>query len=262
MRVIDFHTHAFPDAVAAKAIPYLETEAAVKAATDGTIASLLASMDRAGIETSIICSIATKPAQFTPILEWSRTIASDRIVPFASVHPDDPDGPAHVRAVREAGLKGVKMHPYYQNYTFTENRMFPIYEAVVESGLILISHTGFDIAYPRDRIADPAKIVDISRRYPDLKLVASHLGAWEDWDQVEEVLLGREIFLEISYTLGILSDDRIVSLLTRHPADYLLFGTDCPWDDQTRALEHFLGLPLPDSLKEKMLYANAQRLLT
>jgi len=29
-------------------------------------------MDRHGIEKSVICSIATKPSQFDPILEWSK----------------------------------------------------------------------------------------------------------------------------------------------------------------------------------------------
>ncbi len=261
MPVIDFHTHAFPDQLAAKAVPFLEAEADVKASTDGTIAALLASMDRAGIESSVICSIATKPAQFSPILEWSRSIASDRLIPFASVHPDDGDLSARVKAVQDAGLKGIKMHPYYQEYTFNEPRLDPFYEAVSAAGLVLVAHTGFDIAYPRDRIADPEKIAAVVSRFPDLKLVATHLGAWEDWDQVEERLLGREIYMEISYTLSILPDERIVSMLKRHPADYLLFGTDCPWDDQKRALNHFLSLPLSDARREKMLFTNARRLL-
>ncbi len=262
MPVIDFHTHAFPDAVAGKAIPFLEAEADVKASTDGTVQGLLASMDRAGIDAAVICSIATKPSQFTPILEWSATIASSRLIPFASVHPEDPDMPSRVRTIQDAGLKGVKMHPYYQAYTLNASRLFPFYEALSKAGLVLVSHTGFDIAYPRDRIADPEKILDIALRYPDLKLVTSHLGAWQDWDLVEELLIGREMYMEISYTLSIMPDERVVRLLGRHPSDFLLFGTDCPWDDQKRALDHFLSLPLSDSLKEKMLFTNARRLLS
>jgi predicted TIM-barrel fold metal-dependent hydrolase len=261
MKVIDFHTHAFPDHVAGKAIPFLEQEADVKAFTDGTISALLASMDGAGIETSVICSIATKPSQFTPIMEWSKNIACSRFVPFASIHPDDEDMAARVYEVKRAGLKGVKMHPYYQEYTLNESRLSGFYQAMAETGLVLISHTGFDIAYPRDRIADPVRILDIVKRFPDLIFVASHLGAWEDWDMVEEHLLGSNVYMEISYTSGILPDEKIVSLLTRHNPDRLLFGTDCPWDDQQRALEHFLSLKLPDSLKEKMLCINGSRLL-
>ncbi len=88
---IDVHTHAFPDRLAARAIAALEAGApSCRAFLDGRLASLVASMDRAGIETSVVASIATKPEQFPAILAWSREIASPRIVPFASVHPDDP----------------------------------------------------------------------------------------------------------------------------------------------------------------------------
>ncbi|MBN2354035.1 MAG: amidohydrolase family protein [Spirochaetales bacterium] len=261
MRVIDVHTHAFPDAVAEKAIPFLENEADVKAYTDGTIGSLLASMDRAGIETSVVCSIATKVSQFGPILEWSKTIASPSIVPLASIHPEDPDMSARAAEVKAAGLKGVKLHPYYQNFIFNDPRMFPLYRALIEHDLILLCHTGFDIAYPRDRIVDPEKIAAVMERFPHLRLITSHTGAWEDWDEVRKHLLGKEVFMETSYTLGILPDNDVVSILQTHPSDYLLFGTDCPWDDQKRALDHFLSLPIEDEIKEKMLFTNAKRLL-
>jgi hypothetical protein len=61
--IIDFHAHAFPDEVAASAIPYLEEEGDVKAIHDGRVFSLLNLMDRDSVEKSVICSIATKPSQ-------------------------------------------------------------------------------------------------------------------------------------------------------------------------------------------------------
>ncbi len=112
---IDIHTHAFPDLIAKVAIPALEREGGIKAYLDGTVAGLLASMDRSGIEQSVLCSIATRPEQFTPILEWSKEIRSERIVPFPSLHPDDPLLLEHLQEVHDEGFKGVKMHPYYQS---------------------------------------------------------------------------------------------------------------------------------------------------
>jgi len=85
--IIDFHAHAFPDALAERAIAHLEKEGNAKAFLDGKVSSLLASMDSAGIERAVVCSIATKPEQFAPILKWSREIASQRIIPLPSVHP-------------------------------------------------------------------------------------------------------------------------------------------------------------------------------
>jgi predicted TIM-barrel fold metal-dependent hydrolase len=218
-------------------------------------------MDHAGIEKSVICSIATKPTQSMPILQWSQSIASARIIPFASVHPDDPEITATVKLIKASGIKGIKMHPYYQRFIFNEKRMYPFYEAIVSSGLIFICHTGFDIAFPHDRIVDPEKISDIVKRFPEMQFVATHFGAWRDWEEVEKHLIGREIYLEISYTMGILPDEKMAALLSRHPGDFLLFGTDSPWEDQKTAVEHLNSLRITDILKEKMLFTNAKRLL-
>ena len=82
--IIDFHAHAFPDQIAAGAIPYLEEEGDIKAMHDGRIASLLDLMDRDGVEKSVICSIATRPSQFEAILSWSKQVRTERIIPFPS----------------------------------------------------------------------------------------------------------------------------------------------------------------------------------
>ena len=177
MRIIDVHTHAFPDKVAANAIPRLEKEGNIRANLDGTLSGLLRSMDEAGIEKSVVASIATKPEQFNNIAEWSADIASEKIVPFPSVHPDDPNVEEHLEELAARAFRGVKLHPYYQKFSINEKRMFPIYKKIAEIGLVLLLHTGFDIAFPKDRIADPEKTVDIVERVPDLQLITSHFGA-------------------------------------------------------------------------------------
>jgi hypothetical protein len=72
MPVIDVHAHAFPDELAPRAVSRIEGLAGVRAVLDGTVSSLLRSMDAAGIERSVVLSIATKPSQFESILAWSR----------------------------------------------------------------------------------------------------------------------------------------------------------------------------------------------
>ncbi len=261
MPIIDFHTHAFPDHIAPKAVPVLEKEADWKAVLDGTLTDLLRSMDCNGVDRSVVASIATKPSQFEPILNWCGQIASDRIVPLASVHPEDPDILEHVRAIHAAGLKGLKMHPYYQGYLFDEERMLPFYALLEELGLILLSHTGFDVAYPRDRVCDPVRIVSVMDRFPELKLVCSHLGAWMDWDEVENHMIGRPIYTDISFAISWIGPERARDFLLRHPADYILFGTDSPWADQGASITELHALKLPAELESKILGRNAERLL-
>jgi len=259
--ITDIHAHAFPDDIARKAIPALEAAGKVKAYLDGTVAALLDSMDHSGIQRSVLCSIATKPEQFDPILQWSKTIRSDRIEPFPSLHPEDPQLLEHLEMIHAEGFKGVKMHSYYQDYFFDDARLFPLYERMSQLGSILVIHAGYDIAYPRIRKADPGRIVKVCRQFPGLKLIATHLGGWDEWNDVRDLLAGKPIYMEISFALDFLDQKRIKEIMLAHPAEYLLFGTDSPWTDQATTLKMLARLNLPDTLFEQITCGNARLLL-
>jgi len=259
--IIDFHTHAFPDAVAARAVPSLEKAGNVQAHSDGTVTGLLASMDRAGIEKSVICSIATRIEQFQAILDWSKTIRSQRLIPLPSVHPDDPDLVAHIATIKKEGFIGIKLHPYYQDFFLTEERLHKLYAGIIDNDLLLVVHSGFDIAYPKIRRTDPDQVIRLLRKFPALKLITTHLGGWEDWDEVRRLLIGREIYMEISFALNFLSPKQAREMITAHPPEYILFGTDSPWADQKDYLQQLQDLDLEDSLLEKILGNNGEMLL-
>lgn len=258
--IIDIHTHAFPDALAPRAIAKLEC-GNTKAFTDGTVSGLLRSMDAAGIDRSVICSIATKADQFDPILKWSLEIASERIIPFASIHPADPRAVERVSLVKAAGLTGVKIHPYYQGFDLGDPSLIPFFEAVEKAGLVLVAHTGFDMAFPRDRKGDSARILELLQRHPGLKFLATHFGAWSDWDDVEARLIGREVNMEISLTLELMESERVRRMILAHPADRIFFGSDSPWGNPCRTLALLRSLDLPQSLLENILFRNARRML-
>jgi predicted TIM-barrel fold metal-dependent hydrolase len=259
--IIDFHAHAFPDALAVRAISQLEHGGGVKAFLDGRVSSLLGSMDSTGIGTSVICSIATKSEQFDPILKWSKQIASPRIVPLPSIHPKGSDPVGQAQKVAEAGLRGIKLHPYYQDFELDDEALFPLYRALDQLGLLVVFHTGFDFAFPRDRKADPVRILRVLDRIPTLQLVTTHMGAWDDWDEVEQHLLGKPIAMDISLSIDLLGRERARSFLLAHPADKILFGTDSPWSSQAETLGLARSLELGEEREQKLLYKNAEALL-
>ena len=261
MPIIDFHTHAFPDDLAARAVSSIAREAGVPAFLDGKIASLLRSMDQAGIERSVVCSIATKPAQFRKILDWSKSVRSDRLILFPSVHPAAPDVLAHIRMIQAEGFLGIKLHPYYQEFFLDEPRMEKIYECIRECGLILFCHTGFDLAFPRERRANPERIWKVAAKFPGLKFIATHLGAWSDWVEVERWLIGKPVMFETSFAIPYCGADCARRLLMAHPADCILFGTDSPWAGQAEEIERIKALDLPAARQQKLFHDNARRLL-
>lgn len=258
---IDIHTHAFPNAIAATAVAALEKAGNVRAYLDGTVNGLLTSMDQAGITTSVVCSIATRAEQFQPILDWSDAIRSDRIIPFPSMHPADPHLGRHLKQIVDSGYKGIKLHPYYQNFFLDDPSLNELYSRVSDLGLLLVIHTGYAIGYPRIKRADPPRILKVLKQFPALKLITTHLGGWDEWDSVRQVLIGQPIYMELSFALDFLDQIRIRDMLLSHPPEYLLFGSDSPWADQSNTLKMLKKMKLPDTLLHSILIDNGARLL-
>jgi uncharacterized protein len=259
---IDVHTHAFPDHLAARAMAQLQAETdKVVAVLNGTVDDLMRSMDRAGIDVSIVASIATKASQFDAILRWSRTIRSNRIVPFPSLCPKSPGAVDQIRQVAAEGFAGIKLHPYYQQFLLDDAQVAPVYAAAQECGLVILMHCGFDIAFPRERVADPARLARVLDCFPRLKIIAAHLGGWLDWDEVEVHLLGRPVYLDVSTCFDFMEREQAERILHGHPAEYLLFGSDSPWVDQLRTLEQLRSFGLDAGVEAAVEGENAAGLL-
>lgn len=261
--LVDFHTHAFADALAPRALAALSASSCTRPAVGGTVAGLLASMGAAGVDRSVVLSIATKPTQFDAILRWGLAVrdAHPALVPLASVHPGDPDALAHVDAAADAGFPGLKFHPYYQRFAVDDPRLFPLYERMAARRLFAIFHSGYDIGFPFDPISSPARLARVLDAFPTLRVVASHLGGWQDWLEVARHLVGRDVYLETSYSLSELSPADARRILLAHRPDRLLFGTDSPWRSPAGELRLWRALSLPSSLLDAAFSANALALL-
>ena len=262
--VTDFHVHAFPNNLAPQAIEALNEGIGGEgsAALDGTIADLVRSMDEAGIWRSVICSIATAPRQAASILNWSLSIRSDRIVPFGSVHPECEDVAAEVARIAKSGLLGIKLHPLHQNFTVDEGRMWPCYRAIADHGLILVLHCGLDLAFPSDdERAHPRGVLTVHRNFPDIPLVATHMGGWKRWDSAAATLAGTGVYLETSFSLDMAPPEVLAAILDRHSPDRILFGTDSPLRDQGESVGLVRDTFRDAGMRLKVLGGNADRLL-
>jgi len=153
------------------------------------------------------------------------------------------------------------LHPYYQDFELDDPALFHFFRVLEQMGLLVVCHTGFDFAFPRDRRADPVRIVRLLDKFPNLKFVATHTGAWDDWDEVERHLLGKPIYMEISMSLEQLGPQRGREFLTAHPPERILFGTDSPWASQAETLRLARALDLGLERERRLFWENARALL-
>lgn len=257
VKIFDAHVHFFPDPIAARAVAALAESGRVRPSYDGTRAGLLRSMAAAGVHGSLNCPVATRPDQVESINAWAAAQNQWPVLSLGSVHPRT-TAPARVlAAIRDQGLAGVKLHPEYQEFEIDDPGLTPVWRACCEQALVAFVHCGADIAYPPPYRSSPAQIRRVLDRFPDLRFVAAHFGSWRMWDEVERLLIGLPVYLDLSFTFGLIGDARLLQLVRAHGVERVLFATDAPWRAQDAELAYFRRLPFTESEREQILWQNA-----
>ncbi len=261
--LIDFHAHVFPDDLAERAIGTLKANAPqMQNHTDGTAAGLKESMQRNGVDISIVLPIATKPSHVRTINQSASTQTGKDLIFFGTIHPQDPDFAREVDFLKENKVPGIKFHPEYQYFHVDSPEMFPIYECLQDAGIIVMFHAGKDPGPFTSDHALPGALREVVRKFPRLLMVAAHMGGWQVWEDVANVLAGENTFFDTSAIGPYLSKSMFKKLVQIHGAERVLFGTDSPWYDQGEALRWIDSTDLSTGEKELIFYRNAQALLS
>lgn len=262
--VIDFHTHIFPDKIAAKTIEHLAQVGGITAATDGTLSGLLSSMERCGVDLSVILPVATKPSQFESIQSFAKSINEQypgRLISLGGIHPDCEDYKKELDIIKEMGFKGIKIHPDYQGVMIDDIRFMRIIEYASELELIVLTHAGIDIGLPNPVHCPPKKMRKVLDEIKPKKMVLAHLGGWSQWDEVYGYLAGEDVFLDTAFIYNDITGEQFLKILEKHGSDKILFATDSPWSDMGKGVGWIRKLSLPQSVEEDILSGNAKRLL-
>lgn len=270
--IIDFHSHDFPDAIAVRAMAGMcaKTEGVLWAAGDGTLGNHLDSMEKAGVDMSVLCQIATRPSHWKPILERSISVmdgglgsrARKKIIPFGSVHPFDPDFGDHLAQFAAAGVKGVKFHPYYQDFSINDPAVYPVFAKIADLGLVVVCHCGGDVCWRDIRgYCGPKETVSLLKNVRSLKFVAAHLGGCYGYGMnAVDALLECGAYIDTAVLPSRRHYDEEMRLLSTWPADRLLFATDFPWADIRECVSWVESLR-DSSDHEAIFSGNAKRLL-
>ncbi len=259
--IIDFHTHFYPEKVVAKAMERVSSIPEINPATDGTRAGLLASMRRNGIDYSIGLPLVNTPANSRGVNRWAELNSEAPIFLLGSIHPADPEVLENLGLVAAAGFKGIKVHPEYQEFRFSDRTFDSVWRRCAELGLLVLTHAGADVGFPAPWHSNPRELAEFHRRFPELVLVLAHFGSWSMWDEVERELIGLPVYFDTAFLPGYLEPERMTDLIRRHGVERVLFGTDSPWCDQGEAIKYMQSAGLTPEEYAKIMGQNAASLL-
>lgn len=259
--IIDFHTHMFPDKIAERTVAFLAGVCKMRPFTDGTYEGLKKETLDSGVDLSIALPIVTNPSQFQSINHFASLYQKPPILSFGSIHPASDDYKGQLQYIKKLGLKGIKLHPDYQEVYFNDIRYKRIVSYASELGLIVSVHAGMDPKCPDDIHCTPSMSAEVIKDTQAKKLVLAHMGGNAQWDEVEEYLVGKEVYFDTGVVLDKMPEEQFLRILRNHGADKILFATDSPWSGQKEFLKIISKMPLMDEEREKLLGGNACRLL-
>ena len=272
--IIDFHTHTFPDELAVKTIPYLEKMGGFIARTNGTIKGLEKSMEDANIDISVLLPVVTNPKQVVKINNCAiENNKLGKFISFGGMHPDYELYEEELKRLKDNGIKGIKLHPDYQDTFFDDDKYAKIIDYAFSLGLIVITHSGVDYGFTGEVKATPVRIKNLLSKLKNKGiLVLAHMGYTYKWDMVIDELKGYDVYFDLALSLGnlvrngvttpLMDEDTLINFINTFGSDKILFATDSPWMDQKESVDTFNSYKkISNTDKENILYKNAVRLL-
>lgn len=260
--IIDFHTHCFPEKISKNTIEKLSyVSGGLIPQTNGTVESLLSLMDKDNVDKSVVLSIATNANQQKNVNDFAISLKSDKIIPFGSVYPFSEDWEEELERLKDSGIKGIKLHPDYQQFFVDDERVFPIYKKIEELGFILIFHAGEDFGFPPPYKATPERLRKVVTLI-ETPVVCAHWGSLLMVDDVLKYLCDLDnCYFDTAFGYGTMPKARALSILEKKGVNKILFGSDSPWNAPSWDVDMLKTMGLTKEEENKIFYKNAEKLL-
>jgi predicted TIM-barrel fold metal-dependent hydrolase len=276
--IIDFHTHVLPPQIKKDRSQYIELDPAFAVlyskpeAKIATAEELIASMDEAGIDISVILNYGWTTHELC--LETNDYILESvarypqRLVGFGAVQPQSPQAAiAEIERCAKAGIKGIgELRPDLQLFDLgDEVVMAPLVEALKKKGLIMLIHASEPVGhdYPGKGSITPDMLYPFITSFPDLKLVCAHWGGglpfYALMPEVKKAL--GNVFFDTAASPFLYSPQVYQQVVQLVGGEKILFGSDYPLLSPNRLLKEIEAAGLPPETKELILGGNARRLL-
>jgi predicted TIM-barrel fold metal-dependent hydrolase len=276
--VIDFHTHIFPPWLRERRDEYIKRDACFSLlysqpkARLATAEELLAAMDEAGIDLSVVLNIGWVSHELCVktndyILD-SVSRYPTRLVGFCAIQPRAGDAAiAEIERCARAGAKGIgELRSDVQAFDLTDKRtMKPLVDAALKHDLIFLTHSSEPVGheYFGKGSITPDILYSFITAFPNLKLVCAHWGGGLPFYALMPEVAGAlaNVLFDTAATVFLYKPEIFEQVSGIVGSDKILFGTDYPLMHQNRVFAQVQSARLPAEDKAKILGDNAQKML-
>jgi len=262
MLIIDAHTHIFPDDIAQRILETTARNFNIKTYGKGTAADLITKMDKYEIRYAVVHMVSPTPASVKETNSWLIRIKEERLIKFGTLHPRLKNLPQEIDRLKDHNINGVKLQPDVQTFTVDDRPVtYPLYEALAKKSMAVMFHVGGEPHPAPHNRSKPDMILRVAKDFPELNIIAAHLGGLNMWDAVCELLAGIEnVFMETSLTYENIVPELAKNIIQKHGHNKIFFGTDYPFAPIGKSVKIAKAVPfLSENEKKDIFGHNAYR---
>lgn len=258
MKIIDIHTHIYPDKIARKATESVRDFYQVEGSNmDGTVDMLLENGARAGISQYVVLPVSNSPNRVRSINSFllEQTKQHDNFIGFGTIHSDMEHLMDEVEWICANGLRGIKMHPDSQRFPIDDPRLYPVYDAI-QGRIPVLLHMG-DRRY---NYSHPVRLRKVLNIFPHLDVIAAHFGGYSMYHTARELLWDTDCVFDISSSLMFMERGVPERYINSYGAERLAYGTDYPLWDPVKEVRRFQQLDLTGEQFDQIAHKTAERI--
>ena len=259
MKIIDIHTHIYPNKIARKATDSVRDFYQIDGSNmDGTVEMLRQRGAQAGIDQYVVLPVSNTPHHVQSINDFilSQTKLYDDFIGFGTLHAEMDGLMDELERVWNMGLHGIKMHPDSQRFHIDDPRLFPVYDAM-QDHLPVMLHMG-DPRYPYSHPARLRRVLDL---VPRLQVIAAHFGGYRLFHTAWELLRDTDCIFDTSSALMFMERGEAERYINSYGAERMAYGTDYPLWDPVKEVQRLLELNLTDDQFDQIFHRTAERIL-
>lgn len=265
-KIIDFHVHLFPDKLFDAIWRSFSNDYKWDVMYQFYYRECVSYLKRKNVSPIVYSNYAHKKGVAEGLNQWNMKVldAYPDLYCFAAFHPDDDDYMAKAETIlSHPQVIGFKLQLLVQNFYPHDERLFPLYELVMQKGKRILFHTGTGpVGNKYTGIQNFKKVL---KRYPDIPANIAHMGALEFEAFMDLLAAHKNLYFDTSFTFFKQADMgfNLGPETLEENKDRIVYGSDFPNLIYPRAeeIESLLEMGLSDEFYQKVFFQNGMKLI-
>lgn len=191
------------------------------------------------------------------------------LVGFGTVDFEIGNFAKQVDEIVSLGLKGIKIHPAFQEVKVNGKELYEVYETAVKHDLFLSFHTGLHW----HRLSDYHTLLwdEVASDFPKLRFSMEHMGGYSFFKEALAVMnnngktvfagwtsidMGEDVFGNARHGSWSLTDEQLCDIIYQTGENRSIFGLDFPYNSAEKtkkSIDRIKNLPITETAKQAVL---------